>query len=259
MACWASNRCWDCRIWVSTSAIHPGTLANDLKSQGAASRQASLVGTTGVLHFRFGPNETALKLVQARLARRDCRCYNLSVNEPSKAFTLRSGRTLLIREASPHDAPELLAYVEAVSSESDFLTFGPGEFELTVDEEETVLIRFHEADNRIYLVGQVDGAIVSTLNFGAGSRPRTRHSGEFGMSVRRAYWGLGIGALMLDAFLEWARGTGVVTKVNLRVRTDNERAIALYRSKGFVLEGTIHQEIYLDGVYYDHHWLGLVL
>jgi RimJ/RimL family protein N-acetyltransferase len=181
------------------------------------------------------------------------------VTRLSKVHTLRSGHTLLIREASAQDAPELLSYVEAISGETDFLTFGPGEFDLTVDEEEAILIRFREADNRIYLVGLVDGAIVSTLNLGAGSRPRTRHSGEFGMSVRKAYWGLGIGSLMLDAFLEWARDTGVVTKVNLRVRTDNQRAIALYQRKGFVVEGTIRQEILLAGEYYDHHWMGLVL
>jgi RimJ/RimL family protein N-acetyltransferase len=177
----------------------------------------------------------------------------------SRQHALRSGRTLLIREAQAHDARELLDYVEAISGESTFLSFGPGEFELTVAEEEMVLIRFQEATNRIYLVGLVDGAIVSALNFGAGTRPRTRHSGEFGMSVRKAYWGLGIGSLMLDALLDWARATGVVTKVNLRVRTDNRRAIALYRGKGFALEGTIRREIYLDGVYYDHHCMGLVL
>ncbi len=83
-------------------------------------------------------------------------------------------------------------------------------------------------------MGLVDGAIVSTLSFSAGSRPRLRHSGEFGMSVRKAYWGLGTGSLMLDTLLDWARGTGIVTKINLRVRTDNQRAIALYRRKGFV-------------------------
>ena len=31
----------------------------------------------------------------------------------------------------PADAAAMLEYLEAVSGESDFLTFGPGEFELT--------------------------------------------------------------------------------------------------------------------------------
>jgi len=48
---------------------------------------------------------------------------------------LNDGRVLVIREAAAEDARALLTYVEAVSGESDFLSFGPGEFELTEAEE----------------------------------------------------------------------------------------------------------------------------
>ena len=172
---------------------------------------------------------------------------------------LQDGRTLTIREATAADAPALLDYVEAVSRESDFLSFGPGEFELSVAEEEDYLRSCREAENQVYLLGLVDGRIVSALNFAGGHRPRLRHSGEFGITVRKAYWGQGIGSRMLDALLAWAQATGVVTKINLRVRTDNRRAIALYERKGFVIEGTIRREIRIDGEYFDHHWMGLTL
>ena len=79
------------------------------------------------------------------------------------------------------------------------------------------------------------------------------------MSVRKDHWGLGIGSLMLDALLDWAKQSGIVTKINLRVRTDNERAIRLYTSKGFAMEGTIHRAVFLDGQYFDHHCMGLQL
>jgi RimJ/RimL family protein N-acetyltransferase len=79
------------------------------------------------------------------------------------------------------------------------------------------------------------------------------------MSVRKQYWGFGIGSLMLDALIGWARDIQIVKKINLRVRTDNQRAILLYKRKGFVIEGTIHKEILLDGKYFDHHWMGLEL
>jgi RimJ/RimL family protein N-acetyltransferase len=64
---------------------------------------------------------------------------------------------------------------------------------------------------------------------------------------------------MLDALIEWARGTGIVTKINLRVRTDNRRAIRLYESKEFEIEGTIRRDIRVDGAYFDHHVMGLIL
>jgi len=172
---------------------------------------------------------------------------------------LNDGRVLVIREAAAEDARALLTYVEAVSGESDFLSFGPGEFELTEAEEEDFLRTCRDSENQLFMLGLIEDKIVASLVFSAGHRPRIRHSGEFGMSVRKRYWGLGIGSSMLDALIDWARGMQIVKKINLRVRTDNERAIALYERKGFVIEGTIHKQIFLDGAYFDHYWMGLEL
>ena len=77
------------------------------------------------------------------------------------------------------------------------------------------------------------------------------------MSVRKSFWGLGIGSFMLDMLLDWARDTQIITKINLRVRTDNHRAILLYERKGFLIEGTISKELLVAGQYYDLHWMGL--
>lgn len=172
---------------------------------------------------------------------------------------LNDGRALLIREAEEADAKALLDYAEAISGESDYLSFGPGEFVLTQAEEEDTLRRYRESDNQIYLVGLVEGTVVAALTFAAGHRPRTRHAGGFGLSVRKEWWGLGIGSRLLDVLLGWARAEGIVSKINLRVRTDNQRAIALYERKGFVIEGTISREILLEGEYHGTHWMGLEL
>jgi RimJ/RimL family protein N-acetyltransferase len=164
-----------------------------------------------------------------------------------------------IREAAAQDAEAVIEYVHAISGETDFLSFGPGEFDISLDQERDILQRYREADNQLYLIGLLNSQIVSALSFAGGHRPRTQHTGEFGLSVRKACWGLGIGSLMLDALLDWARDTQIIAKVNLRVRTDNQRAIALYLRKGFALEGTIRKAIRIDGTYYDHHWMGLEL
>jgi RimJ/RimL family protein N-acetyltransferase len=172
---------------------------------------------------------------------------------------LRDSSTLLIREAAPEDARAVLDYLECISAESDFLTFGPGEFELTEAEESDFLRKCGQADNRLYIVGLINNAIAGTLHFSAGHRPRIRHTGELGMSVRKQHWGFGIGSLLLNTLIGWAHRTGIIKKINLRVRVDNDRAIALYRGKGFVMEGTIRRELFLNGTYFDHHWMGFEL
>lgn len=171
--------------------------------------------------------------------------------------TTRDGRSLLIRQAEGSDAPAVLAYIDMISRESDFLTFGPGEFSLTQEEETRYLEKCRSADNCLFLLALIEGSIVGSLTFEAGNRPRLRHAGEFGISVLKAYWGLGVASALIDALLEWSRAGGTIKKIKLRVRADNHRAIALYERKGFVVEGTLKKEIFLDGVYYDNLCMGL--
>ena len=89
-----------------------------------------------------------------------------------KKHHLRNGRVLVIREAAAQDARAVLDYVEGVSGETDFLSFGPGEFELTEAEEEGVLRKYRNSDNQLYILGLIDDTVVSTLSFSAGLRPR---------------------------------------------------------------------------------------
>jgi RimJ/RimL family protein N-acetyltransferase len=176
-----------------------------------------------------------------------------------RLYELKNGLVLRIREVLVEDAQAVLAYLEDISGETDFLSFGPGEFDLTLAEEEGFIRQCLESANLLFLVGSIDDTVVALLHFEAGRRPRTRHSGGLGMSVRKPYWSLGIGSLMLDTLIDWAKETQVITKINLRVRTDNQRAVRLYRRKGFAVEGTICREIWLDGRYFDTHWMGLEL
>ena len=171
----------------------------------------------------------------------------------------QDNRSLLIREADGADAGKVLEFLAAISSETDFLSFGPGEFELTEKQEFDYLEKCSNTDNSIYLLALLDEKIVGILFFEAGTRPRTRHAGEMGTSVLQVNWRMGVFSAILDSFLEWCRTGGVIKKINLKVRTDNYKAVNLYKQKGFSIEGTLKKEMYIDGNYYDNFWMGLEL
>ena len=170
---------------------------------------------------------------------------------------LSDGRHVHFRSANPEDAAKVLEYVEAVAGESDYLTFGAGEFELTVEQEAAFLQTCLDSANQLYLLALIDDVIVATATIGARSRPRIKHRGTLGMSVRRSFRGLGLGAAILEQATQWARANPVLTKLDLTVRTDNSRAVGLYRRRGFALEGTLRKQLFVDGVYHDSHAMGL--
>ncbi len=174
-----------------------------------------------------------------------------------KNIILKDGREMTIRRATRSDASKMVQYVSVIGGESDNLTFGLNEFEITPEREELIIESMNSKDNSIMIIGEIDGQIVSMLSMSCGIRPRTRHVGEFGISVRRPYWSLGIGNAMITYLIDWAKNTNIVRKVNLKARSDNANAIALYKKHGFKEEGVSTRDLYINGGFYDCMIMGL--
>jgi RimJ/RimL family protein N-acetyltransferase len=171
---------------------------------------------------------------------------------------LADGRKLVIGHVEVDDAAELVAYVNRISGESDFLTFGSGEFGMSVEDETKFIQALDGGRFNFMLKGVIEGEIVSASTLMRQKRPRVRHTGEFGISVAKSHWGLGIGKNMCLTMLAVARRVGV-TKVNLKVREDNHRAIRLYESVGFRREGLTQRALRLDDRYFAELDMGACL
>lgn len=174
-----------------------------------------------------------------------------------KPYVLKNGQTVTLREAIPEDAEQLIKHVNTMSAESSFTTISPGEFDMTVETEASFLQDCLNAETQLYLIAVIDETVIGALHFATGKRARVKHSGEFGLSVLKAYWGLGIGSLLLDELIAWAKANPIIKKINLRVRTDNERALTLYQKKGFLTEGNLKAEIFDADTYYDLYSMAL--
>ena len=81
-----------------------------------------------------------------------------------------------------------------------------------------------------YLVAREDGSLIGYAGLARLGGEADVHT----LAVDPAHQGRGIGRALLRALLDHAAGATVF----LEVRTDNEPAIALYRSEGFAVIGT---------------------
>jgi RimJ/RimL family protein N-acetyltransferase len=173
------------------------------------------------------------------------------------SFSRENGLEMTLRHATSQDAEQLVVYLERVAGESENITFGPGEFGLSVEEERQVLQQVAGAPTSRYVIAEIKGEIAGTIHFIAGKRPRLKHAGEFGLTVLQQYWNMGIGSRLLTDLIDWARQSGAIRKINLRVRVDNLAAIHLYEKYGFVQEGRLTREFYLHGEFIDAFLMGI--
>jgi RimJ/RimL family protein N-acetyltransferase len=168
-----------------------------------------------------------------------------------RTLVLRDGRRVRIRRAEPDDASAILAYLGRVGGESINLTFGTEGPGLSEEEEREYLTRVAAADNSLAIVALAGDEIVGGLTFDGGRRARLRHAGEFGISVLQSYAGQGLGKALVEYMLAWAERSGVVRKINLKVRVDNLPAIRLYERMGWVPEGRTTRDTLIDGEFND--------
>ena len=136
-----------------------------------------------------------------------------------------------IVRAQAEDAAALLAYLKIIGGETDNLSFGPEGVPLDEAAESAYLGRQAQSHDHLKLLAKVNGEIIGTASLNR--KPgRMHHRAEFGISLKKAWWGCGAAAALAQGVLAFAREAGI-EQVNLEVRSDNRRAIALYEKLGF--------------------------
>lgn len=152
-----------------------------------------------------------------------------------------------IRKATAADAEKILAYCKIVGEESDNLTFGEEGVPFTVVQEREYLDKIFKSERDLYLVAVDEEDVVGTMSFSSYERPRLAHRGEIAVSVKKSMWGNHIGTRFMEAMIDFAKHTAKVEIVSLEVRSDNERAIALYKKFGFETIGTFRGFLKING------------
>lgn len=172
-------------------------------------------------------------------------------------FSIKTGDQVTIKSPKESDARAVYEYFNKIGGETDYLTFGEGEYDSSIRDLKKLFRELDQKPNSFIRIAVVETRVIAVLNFTGGNRTRTRHGGNLNITVSKKFWECGIGSKMLHELLDWARKTDVIRKINLKVRTDNTRAIRFYKKFGFKEEGRISRDSYSGGQFYDNLCMGL--
>ena len=167
----------------------------------------------------------------------------------------RSGREFSIRPATADDAAALVALRDAVAAEGVWVAAEPGE--RTVLEESLALAGLL-AHGGLALVAEVGGQVVGQLQIHRLRGRYESHRGDLSITVALDQREQGLGRALVETAIGWARAVRL-GKVTLGVFPENTRAIALYRSAGFVDEGTLRRHLRTGEGERDLLLMGLLL
>jgi RimJ/RimL family protein N-acetyltransferase len=150
---------------------------------------------------------------------------------------LTNGVSVGIGPVESRDLPLLITHVREGSAETAFFSFGAEASDETIAAQCRRLLQVEQSGG-VLVQAASDGAIVGLVSLQRGGGARVRHVAELAISVRKPYWGMGLGRALCARCFALGEQRGI-QRVELRVRHDNTRAISLYASLGFVVEGQL--------------------
>lgn len=157
--------------------------------------------------------------------------------------------SIKIIEAQEKHAKAICDFLEALAAERLDTTFRRDA--APTEEEERSFIREVNANDKavLFLALKMD-KVVGLLNFRGHPKPQMSHGGEFGVSVAKAYRGQGIAKQLIKTLLAWA-DRKALKRIELRVFSNNARAIRLYEHLGFIKEGCQKDAVRINQSFVD--------
>jgi RimJ/RimL family protein N-acetyltransferase len=163
-----------------------------------------------------------------------------------------------IREIHEGDAEAFLDLMTRIDAETDFMLLEAGERATTVVEQRERIKDVLSKQNQTILVATYAKQLVGYLLAIGGEARRIRHRAYVVVGVLQAFTGRQIGTRLFTALESWARLHGI-ERLELTVRTDNQRGTALYRKMGFEIEGVRWRSLKVNGAYVSEYHMAKIL
>lgn len=171
-----------------------------------------------------------------------------------------ASQEVIFEEADASHAQALIDFMNQVAGESDYLVMDDAGFQVSLEEMQGLLTDSLASPDRLCLLALLGDRIIGVINVRNQTSYPISHIGDIFMAVAKDYWGNGIGRILLEEVVFWAQEMGLLKRLELTVQVRNERAVRLYQSCEFEIEGTQRRGARTDeGEWLDLYYMGRLI
>lgn len=174
-----------------------------------------------------------------------------------QTFVLKNEERITLRIGKEEDALKLIATIKAYLPDSPCVPLLAEEFVYTEEEETQLIRKFTEQENSLLLVAEKDGKIIGNIDVTGNQRTMMKHTAMIGMGILKEWRGTGLGTIMMQQVVQWARHNPVLELLWLEVYAENEAGLQLYYNAGFEEKGRYASFFKNKNIYSDKIMMGL--
>lgn len=164
-----------------------------------------------------------------------------------KKISLKNGQECIIRSPKREDSENMIAFLKCCADETDYLLRYSEEFNETIEQEEKFLQSINDSSFNLIIVALINGEIAGNCMLNIHSKKKVRHRGSIAIAVKKKFWNLGLGTLLIQELINTAKANGCL-QLELEFIEGNHRGKALYQKMGFTIIGERKRSIILkDG------------
>lgn len=162
--------------------------------------------------------------------------------------------TYVFRKVTACESRELAALrLHALHTDADC-------FVATLEEEQQLDVENYLQKNYVLGVFNEKNTLIGTLVYMEQERQKFKHIGILGgMYVHPQYRNLGLGKKLIEEMLKILRKFDHLYGLQLKVVTNNQTAIGLYKTLGFSIWATEKNALFHNGNFFDQHHMMLEL
>ena len=172
---------------------------------------------------------------------------------------MESALSIVYREPELEDAKKIVDFYNFVGGETTFLSFEKDEYPMDEVGQKEDILSTKEQPASIMILAMDGDEIAGIGTIHSGNKIKARHQGELGIVVAKKYQAKGIGSEIIRQLIDFCKGNGITTRIQLDTRCDNEVSVKLYERFGFEIEGRLKNTTLINGEYFDLYVMGLML
>lgn len=157
----------------------------------------------------------------------------------SKTFTLKKGSSVRIKIPTIEAAQKLVDLKRSYIKNTSSIPIMLDEYPNDIKNEVKIITDYKESSNSILLVAEIDNQLIGNIDLTGSKRSKMFHTAMLGMGIKEEWRNQGLGRILIESAIGWAKNYSAIKIIWLDVYASNELGCNLYKNTGFKISGII--------------------